>query len=510
MPLHLASDRGSPTIVGLLLKYGADVDAQENNAMTPLLLVLPRLLSGDGCKATQQLLEHGASARVRNKNGQTPLHIASHHELFSIVALLLKSGADVDAQDNAARTPLHWALQSLSGDGSKTAQLLLEHGASVNMRNKNGQMPLHLASDRAFPTIVGLLLKYSANVDAQDNDAMTPLHLVSESHSGDGSKTAQLLLEHGASVHVRDRNGQMPLHLASHCDIPTIVGVLLKYGADVDAQDNATMTPLHWVSNPFSGDGSKTAQLLLEHGASVHVRDRNGQMPLHLASHHKLFSTVALLLKFGADVHAQDNDVMTPLLLALQDPYNTLGNDSSITKITQLLLEHGAIIHVRNKNGRMPLHLASQHSLSGVVKLLLEFGAEVDAWDNGNITPLHFAVSSPLRAFRREQYDSESDLSVRTIPDSSPTLRNTVETIKLLLRHGANLQMQNDEGETPLQVALRRGEQEIMWEMDNRALGASSTTIGLPFFLSSLTYVKSDTSVRDARLLFHAGKLSCD
>ena len=49
-----------------------------------------------------------------------------------------------------------------------------------------------------------------------------------------------------------------------------------------------------------------------------------------------------------------------------------------------------------------------------------------------------------------------------------------------------------------------------MWEMDNRALGASSTTIGLPFFLSSLTYVKSDTSVRDARLLFHAGKLSCD
>ena len=46
--------------------------------------------------------------------------------------------------------------------------------------------------------------------------------------------------------------------------------------------------------------------------------------------------------------------------------------------------------------------------------------------------------------------------------------------------------------------------------MDNHALGASSTTIGLPFFLSSLTYVESDTSVRDARLLFHVEKLACD
>ena len=49
-----------------------------------------------------------------------------------------------------------------------------------------------------------------------------------------------------------------------------------------------------------------------------------------------------------------------------------------------------------------------------------------------------------------------------------------------------------------------------VWEMDNRALGASSTTIGLPFFPSSLTYVESDISVCDACLLSHAAKLACD
>jgi len=46
--------------------------------------------------------------------------------------------------------------------------------------------------------------------------------------------------------------------------------------------------------------------------------------------------------------------------------------------------------------------------------------------------------------------------------DNTPILWSVIETIKLLLEHGANLQIQHDEGETPLQVALRRGEQEII------------------------------------------------
>jgi ankyrin repeat protein len=392
--------------------------------------------------------------------------------------LLIKHSVDLNIEDINHRAPLHMvAYMGLS----KATQMLLERGgplkARLNARDKNSWTPLHLASERGHSGIAVLLLKFGAEVDAQDKDGMTPLHLAS--HDRDqhhilsykenyqNTKTAQQLLEHGASAHVRNKNGQTPLHLASRHELFSTVALLLKFGADVDAQDNDAMTPLHLVLQSLSGDGSKIAQLLLVHGASVHVRDKNGQMPLHLASHHKLPSIVALLLQICADVDAQDNDAMTPLLLALQDPYNISGDDSQITKITQLLLEHGASVHVRNKDGQMPLHLASQHGVSRVVKLLLEFGADVDARDNGNITPLHFAVlSSPLGAFRCGSHVSESNISVVSTPDNSPsrtpTLWSIVETIKLLLRHGANLQMQNDEGETPLQVALSRGGQRII------------------------------------------------
>ena len=263
-------------------------------------------------------------------------------------------------------------------------------------------------------------------------------------------------MEHGASVHIRNKNGQMPLHTASHHGLSSIVASLLKFGADVDAQDNDAMTPLHLVSllqpSNFDGDSQiiTTAQLLLEHGASVHMRDNNGQTPLHTALHHGFSSIVALLLNFGADVDARDNDTMTPLLLVSQNPWDDC---SRMTKIAQVLLGHGASVNVHNKNGQMPLHLASQRGLSGIVEFLLKSGADVDARDSSNITPLHFAVTVPS-PFQR--------LFLMSPFDNSPTIWSIIRTIKLLLGHGANLQMQNDKGETPLQVALMGGEQRII------------------------------------------------
>jgi len=471
-PLHLALHHGRFDIVALLLKFGADVDAQDDDTISPLLLVSeprhsmiprPRYSRDEDpqfAKIAQLLLEHGASVRVRNKSGQMPLHSASRQGLTGMVALLLKFGAVVDAQDNDAMTPLLLASQDGLVDDTritKTSQVLLEHGASVHMRNKNGQMPLHLASQYGYSGIVALLLKFGADVDAQDNDTRTPLLLVSQYDWREISrvtKTAQLLLEHGASVHLRNKNGQMPLHTALHHDLPGVVALLLKFGADVDAQDSDTMTPLQLVSQsplPVSGDDSEiaeTAQLLLEHGASVHVRNKSGQMPLHTAVQHGLSDIVELLLKFGVDVDAPDDDTMTPLLLVSQACW---ARESEITKTAQLLLGHGASVHARNKNGQMPIHLASQHGLLGVMQLLLKSGADVDARDNSNFTPLHFAVSSPFqRGF------------LKSHPDNSPLLSSVIETITLLLEHGANLQMQNDKGETPFQVAVRRGEQEII------------------------------------------------
>ena len=475
-PLHLASEHVHSGITGLLLKFGADVDAQDNYTMTPLLLVsqTPLPYFRDVSQITEiarLLLERCASVHVRDKNGRTPLHLASHHGLSGIVALLLKFGADVDAQDNDNMTPLLLVSKlplPVLGDHSqitKIAQLLLEHGASVRMQNRNGQMPLHTASYHGLSGIVSLLLKFGADGNAQTNDTMTPLLLVSQSSlssvqdDSQITETAQLLLEHGASAHARNKNGRKPLHLASHNGLPGIVALLLKHDTDVDAQDNDTMTPLHLVSQSrldFFGDDSrikKTTQLLLEHGPSVRMRNKNGQMPLHAASHHGLSGIVALLLKFGADVDAQDNDTMTPLLLVsqqqtpllllLQSSPRIAGDVPQVTEIAQLLLEHGASAHARNKYGQMPLHMASYHGLPGIVACLLKFGAEVDVQDNDSMTPLLLVSQAQARP---------------------PIFGNSqiTETAQLLLEHGASVHARNKYGQMPLHTALNHGLSDIV------------------------------------------------
>ena len=485
-PLHLASLRTFPSTMALLLKSGADVESRDNDNMTPLLFALqneaaqlvseygPNLYARNKDEAAQLLLEHGANVYARNKNGQTALHLASASQLSQIVGLLLKSGLDANAKDNDNMTPLHLApmgLRAIPDDDfrrSTAAQVLLEHDASVRTRNKNGQTPLHSASLNRFSSIMELLVKFGADVDAKDNDNMTPLHLISAEPkylAGDEedlrcNKAAQVLLEHGASlsVHTRNKNGQTPLHLASLNRFSSTVALLLKFGAVVDAKDNDNMTPLHLIpmQPEAQGDGSTTARVLLEHGGSVSMRNQNGQTPLHLASLNRFPSIVAVLLEFGAEVDVRDNDSMTPLLLApaVEPRYILHYEDGRCSDTTQLLLAHGANVNVRNKKDRTPLHIASQHYLCQSLALLLKFGAEVDAQDNDNITPLHVAISSSPQS-RYPYYISDEDSRPHELGDVK------VEVIQLLLKHGANIQVQNTRGETAFQLAEARGEQKV-------------------------------------------------
>jgi len=498
-PLHTASEYDQTSVVAVLLKSGADVDAQDNRKLTPLLCASGPVGIGE---AAQQLLEHGASFHARDENGQTPLHLASKHNHPDVVISLLKVGADADAQDSNDMTPLLCALER-PGSG-EAAQLLLKHGASFHLQNKNSQTPLHLASKHDHPSVVASLLKIGADVDAQDNNSMTPL-LYALDRSG-SSEAAQLLLDHGASVRARNTKGQTPLHLSSKHDHPSVVASLLKICADVDTQDSNSMTPLLCALSRFGSD--EASRLLLAHGASFRARNENGQTPLHLASRHDHPGVVAELLNIGADVDAHDNHNLTPLFYAssataqlllergasvharnqsgqtplhiasgarwgrselvrlllrfgadvdTRDSYNMTPLIYSLEALgpgeaAQPLLDHGASFQVRNLKGQTPLHLAaaSLYVLFDVVALLLKLGADVDAQDNDHMTPLHYALSS---------WSSPVHYSMPSSPSQSSS--TPLEVVELLLKHGANVHLRNGRGKTPLQVALETSEREI-------------------------------------------------
>ena len=102
--------------------------------------------------------------------------------------------------------------------------------------------------------------------------------------------------------------------------------------------------------------------MLLENGADHNLQKWDGT-PLYLVLTSGHFEVVELLLKYGADINASGLDSDTVLHWASMRGYQ---------KLVRQVLEHGANVHVKNREGKTPLQVARQD----MVELLLQFGAE--------------------------------------------------------------------------------------------------------------------------------------
>ena len=111
------------TVAAALLDHKAEVDARDDNGMTPLLVAA---LSGHR-EIAALLLDHGADREARDSaGGATPLYQAAAWGRTGVVELLIGRGADVNARNHAGRTPLGAAL---AGGSADAARILREHGA---------------------------------------------------------------------------------------------------------------------------------------------------------------------------------------------------------------------------------------------------------------------------------------------------------------------------------------------------------------------------------------------
>ena len=99
----------------------------------PLLCNLARCFSGR-LDVARSLIECGAEVRAtcESSRGWEPLHYAADAGHAPVVALLLASGADVDAEDTQGHTALHLAPDKA------TAILLIQRGADPNRRVRRG------------------------------------------------------------------------------------------------------------------------------------------------------------------------------------------------------------------------------------------------------------------------------------------------------------------------------------------------------------------------------------
>ncbi|XP_065839582.1 uncharacterized protein [Oscarella lobularis] len=292
-PLHSAAEKGDRSIVkSLIATYG--VDCTDFMGRTPLTYAV----MGNKIKCCDALLKSGADVAAQDRNGRTPLLWAAYYGHAEIIKLLLaKNKSLAEMVDPEGRTALHWAAKP---DSPKALEALAKFCSSriVNYQDDDQTTALQWSILCNHPVHARVLLRQcGADPAIRDIEGRTAFHYAVVINSLD---LIQELLDWADDcINEKDERGRTPLHLAvsSEGSLEMVTLLLSSSFCDVNSTDMRMTAPLHWASVCNRPD---VARALLQRGAKLTIRDVNGMTPLHYATK-KGFNEVAhVLQRFGA------------------------------------------------------------------------------------------------------------------------------------------------------------------------------------------------------------------
>jgi ankyrin repeat protein len=195
--------------------------------------------------------------------------------------------------------------------------------------------------------------------------------------------------------------------------------------------------------------------LISQHRGDVYAKCGVHGTPLHAASWNGHLNAVSLLLDHGVDVNVTNEHGRTPLCEAYYGRH---------LEVMQLLLDRGAAVDVQYDDFGLIAHDASYVGEAEAMRLLLQNDADVNATTYQNYTPLHWASS--MGHVNVAQVLLEHGADINSLSDfGTPLYRASVEghleVTRLLLGCGADVHIQAPRGETPFQVATRKGHAQV-------------------------------------------------
>ena len=163
-PLWAAAATGHLDVVKLLIERNADVDGRTSTDSTPL-----RVAAYAGhLDVVRCLVERGADVNARTQYKGTPIMAACYYGHLIIITYLINKGAFVDLQAKDGKTALHYAAER--GHLETVSQLLSLGGSQLP--NNQGLTPLLYACDKCSIEIVEYLIKRPECTKEQRIDAL--------------------------------------------------------------------------------------------------------------------------------------------------------------------------------------------------------------------------------------------------------------------------------------------------------------------------------------------------
>lgn len=381
--------------------------------------------------------------------GSLPIHDAARKGNLTMVDVLLRAGADINARS-------HWwagGFGVLSANAAM-AEALIERGATVDGydASKLGMLDRLRELLRADPAVVHM----------RGGDGQTPLHVAAS------LEIAQLLLEYGADIDARDVDHESTPAQYLVSDHPEIVRFLIARGCETDilmaaAVGDVDVVRSHLDANPDSiytsvssewfpmqnpRAGGTIYQWMLGFHATPHMVARRCG---HRGVLSLLMSRSPHALKL-AEACASGDDAEVATLLAHLPPAERSIPDRLKRRVADaarnddanavhLMLDAGWPVDVRGPEGGTPLHWACWHGNANLVNALLRHAPSLDARDNPwNGTPMDWAIHASRHGWHPGKGDYAGTVqrlvdAGSPVPDISQTIDASDEVLAVLQRH---------------------------------------------------------------------------
>ncbi|KAI1068493.1 hypothetical protein LB507_004284 [Fusarium sp. FIESC RH6] len=210
----------------------------------------------------------GASLEAQGWNGVTPIHLAARHinlESFDLTEQIMMLGKSTERLDSIVdyngRLPIHWAVM---GGQVRNIEFF---DSQLNAVDKFGWTPIHLAVVHNQLEVMDELLELSADTGKKDKAGRTAIYLACERGNLDALKR---LAEAGADCNIAANDGKTALHEAAGLQPKEVTLARDEGRTDFPYEEDY-------------GTGIELVKLLVSRQLDPYSRDNEGRTPIDIA-----------------------------------------------------------------------------------------------------------------------------------------------------------------------------------------------------------------------------------
>jgi len=399
--LHWAAYWDDLTTADALIRAGANVNAHTDNGVSPLWVSC----DGGSAEMVEKLLAAGADANVKTSYGVSALMMCARTGNIGGVRALLVRHVDLNAKENLrGQTALMWAVAERHPE---IVHLLVDKGADVHARTLSTSELTNKGDVRygvSATNMTGL-------------GSSTPLLFAAR--QGD-VESAKYLVAAGANVNDADADETSAMVIAAHSDNLALGTFLLENGANPnDARCGYTALHAAVLRNNVA-----LVKSILKHGGDPNARVAKGTVVRRSGPDFALTTDLIGATPFFLAAKFSEPEIMRTLAAAGANAHESLKDGTTPLMAAASPVRPGVCLDV-NDNCALPV---DEHQMLDAMKTALDLDANINAVDGAGQTALHLAVSKGFNS-----------------------------VVQLLVANGAKLDIKNNRGQTPLQLATGVG-----------------------------------------------------